>query len=148
MKKDFIRLACGTDAGKWMFRGKDFTVVNNAVDLDRFRYNVEASRNIRRKYGLTDELVIGHMGRFVPEKNQKFIIGLFTRLKQEYPLLKTKLMLCGDGPMKNEIMEFAESSGITQDVIFTGNISEPQDYYSAFDCFCCRPGLKASHSLR
>ncbi len=135
MKKDFIRLACGTDAGKWMFRGKDFTVVNNAVDLDRFRYNVEASRNIRRKYGLTDELVIGHMGRFVPEKNQKFIIGLFTRLKQEYPLLKTKLMLCGDGPMKNEIMEFAESSGIIQDVIFTGNISEPQDYYSAFDCF-------------
>lgn len=135
LKKRFIRLACGTEAGKWMFNHKDFKVMDNAVNLSRFRFNQNAANSIRQKYALADEPIIGHMGRFVPEKNQKFILQIFSQMKATQPNSKTKLMLCGDGPMRKEVMELARNSGVSNDVIFTGNITDPEMYYSAFDCF-------------
>jgi hypothetical protein len=135
LKKRFIRLACGTEAGKWMFNHKDFKVMDNAVNLSRFRFNRNAANSIRQKYALADEPIIGHMGRFVPEKNQKFILQIFSQMKATQPNSKTKLMLCGDGPMRMEVMELARNSGVSNDVIFTGNITDPEMYYSAFDCF-------------
>ncbi len=43
-------------------------------------------------------------------------------------------MLVGEGPLKDNCMEYGKNALSNENIIFTGNVSNPEDYYSAFDC--------------
>ena len=68
--------ACGNDAGKWMFETDDFKVFRNAIDTKDFVYSSSLRKKMRAELGLTDKLVIGHVGRFTEPKNHDFIIDI------------------------------------------------------------------------
>ena len=64
-KLNVTRIACGNEAGCWMFGNKKFTIVNNAIDIDSYRFDIIARDHLRKKYGIADSCyVIGHVGRF------------------------------------------------------------------------------------
>ncbi len=135
LKNKFIRLACGQDAGKWMFGNKDFKVINNAVDTSKYAFNVSSREKIRNSYGITDEYVVGQVGRLLAIKNQVFSLNMFSSLKKTYPDLRVKLMIVGDGPDKEMLKALSDNLGIGRDVIFTGAVHNVNEYYSAFDSF-------------
>ena len=62
--------------------GVDNTVViRNGVDLHRFRDVKEEKSDIRKKEGIPEEaFVIGHVGRFSPEKNHEFLLNVFQKV--------------------------------------------------------------------
>lgn len=127
------RVACGEDAGKFMFGEKPFTVINNGIDLNAFLYN-EASREIiRRKHNLDGKFVIGHMGLFSENKNQTFLIDALEEI------LKTNknyaLLLVGDGETREKVCEKAKELGVSDSVVFAGFTDNPSGYLSAFDIF-------------
>lgn len=127
------RFACSTEAGKYLFKNHDFTLIPNAIDTQRFAYNEAVRIRIREEKGWTDKFVVGHIGRFNEQKNHRYLIEIF----DEYHKLNANsaLCLCGDGELMPEIKKLVESKGLTENVCFTGNIPNVNEFYQAFDCF-------------
>lgn len=124
-------LACGADAGKWLFNNRPFKVLTNGRDTKVFAYHSETRESIRNKYGIKDELVIGHIGGFVPQKNHEFLLKIY----KEILLIEKniKLFMIGDGDLRAMIEEKAEAAGIREKIEFTGNIDNVPDLLSAMD---------------
>lgn len=125
--------ACSRDAGKWLFGNEKVTVIHNAVDLDRFRFSEEKRQRQRCKLGLSDELVIGHVGRFTEQKNHSFLIDIFSCVVKRNP--EAKLLLVGEGKDEEKIRDQARKLGILNQIIFAGFCSNVEDYLSAIDVF-------------
>ena len=132
-------LACGEAAaidgwGKWAFKKGKVTVLPNAIDPERFKFSESARREIRAKYGIADDdFVIGHVGRFYPQKNHEFLIDVFSEVRLQKP--NAKLLLLGDGPLQEKIRQKTEILGIAESVIFAGLQKDPAPFYSAMDVF-------------
>ncbi len=127
------RFACSTEAGKYVFGNHEFTLIPNAIDTSKFLYNEEKRREIREKHGWQNRFVVGHIGRFNEQKNHRYLMEIFDEYKKMNP--NAALCLCGDGELMPEIKSIVENKGLTDSVLFTGNIPNTNEYYSAFDCF-------------
>ena len=126
------RFACSQAAGEWAYED-DFIVVNNGIRLDRFGFNPQKREKMRADLGLQDAFVIGNVGRFVPVKNHEFLISVFEEIRKEKPY--AKLLLCGDGELRESIEMLVAEKGLKDEVIFTGNVTNVEDYLQAMDVF-------------
>lgn len=125
-------VACSKASGEQLYRGS-FQVLTNGVACDSFAYSPEIREDMRKKLNVTDAFVIGHIGRFSPQKNQERLISIFAELlkKQSNALL----LLCGDGENMDSCREMVKKFAIEDKVIFLGNVKDPQNYYQAMDVF-------------
>ena len=127
--------ACSGLAGKWLYRDKAFTVIPNAIDLTRFTYDPVKRSAVREALSLSyDDIVLGHVGRFSEQKNHGFFIDLMERLVKLSP--RYKLVLIGDGHLKEAIREKMDSKDLTPFVRFVDACHNVNEYYNAFDYFC------------
>ena len=128
------RMACSDVAGRWLFGDKPFTVVHNAIEVERFAFDEEERKRIRELYDVRDdEFLIGHVGRFDTQKNHSFLIDVFADVVKEKP--NCKLMLVGEGHLMQSIKEKVVRLKLDKNVIFTGVRDEAYKYYNAFDLF-------------
>lgn len=125
--------ACSKEAGEWMFKGAPFNVLNNAIDAEKFLFN-EHNRVVKRaEFDIgPEELLIGHIGRFSPPKNHEFLIDVFFEIQK---CTKSKLLLVGDGRLRESIIQKVEKFGITDKVIFAGLRSDVAEILQAMDVF-------------
>jgi glycosyltransferase involved in cell wall biosynthesis len=126
--------ACSEYAGKWLYGDKaSFRVIKNAIDIDRFRYNEKTRTEVRNKLGIEDKLVLGHVGRFEPQKNHDFLLDIFHSVHQINP--KTVLLLIGEGELEDKMKKKANELGLEDSVFFLGTMSDCAPYYQAMDAF-------------
>lgn len=126
-------LACGEVAGKWMFCGADFKILNNAIDTKKYIFSPAKRRQIRSQFGIKeDEFVIGHVGRFSPVKNHRFILDVFCAIQEQ---CKAKLLLIGDGPLRTTIERKVKKLRVDNKVIFTGIRDDVTDLLQVMDIF-------------
>lgn len=126
--------ACSMLAGKYLFDEREFTLINNAIETDYYKFNNVIRNEIRTNEGWHEkDFIIGHVGRFVPQKNHKFLIEIFDKVYQKDK--KAKLVLIGDGPLKDEIEELVKKKNLEQSVIFKGTINNVNEYLQAIDVF-------------
>lgn len=130
------RLACSRLAGDWLFgKGADYTIMRNAVDLSVFSPNSEDRARERELLGVADgQLLVGHIGRFMEQKNHIFLLEIFKELLELRP--GSVLALVGDGPLLNCIHEKACELGLDGSVLFLGTRVDVPSLYRAFDVFC------------
>lgn len=126
-------LACGELAGKWMYGDGVFKIIPNAFETDTFVLNSETRVSIRKKLGVGDNLVIGHIGKFNNQKNQNYLIRAFERLS--YKDDKAILLLVGNGPDLEEIRNQAQHTVCADRIIFWGATENPESLYYAMDIF-------------
>jgi len=127
------KFACSDAAGKYMYCG-DYQIVHNAIDLYKFSYNETLREAIRDRYGLSDKIVIGNVGRFVASKNQDFLVETAYRMREISD--KFSFLLVGDGQTLEKIKEKVKDKGLGQRFIFVGNAgTDTYKYYNAFDVF-------------
>ena len=132
-------LACGEAAaingwGKNAVKKGKVTILPNAIDPERFKFSESARREIRKKYGIKDDdFVIGHVGRFYPQKNHEFLIDVFAKVRKQK--MNAKLLLLGDGPLQDKMRQKVDSLGLTESVVFAGLQKDPAPFYSAMDVF-------------
>ena len=127
-------LSCGEAAGKWMFGDNKFTVVNNGVDENTFKYDSIKRKQIRDKLNIKEnEFVIGHVGRFLPVKNHKFILRVFKEILKKGS--NAKLLLIGEGPEYDNIQNYAKELNISKSVRFLGLRQDISDLEQAMDLF-------------
>ena len=130
------RFACSEYAGKWLFgRNADFTVIPNAIELEKFRFDPVIRQETRRELGIADGMfLIGHVGRFMPQKNQMFLVNVLAGLLPKRP--DAMLAFVGDGPDGTAVQQHVEELGIADHVLFLGQRSDVNRLYQAFDVFC------------
>lgn len=125
--------ACSEDAGKYLFRKKSFNVLTNAIDSSKFIADSVVRQEVRRELGVSDFFVVGHTGRFKPEKNHKFLIDVFDKIKTQR--LNSKLLLVGNGDPSDEVKKYIQEKGLKDDVIILTNRKDMNRLYQAMDLF-------------
>ena len=131
--------ACGEQAAEWLY-GKEFldngnvTIIRNVIEGDKFTLNLETRQKYRELLHIQEStLLIGHTARFNAAKNHLFLIEIFNELKSM--IADSKLLLIGDGELREQITEKINSLGLTNDVIFAGVVPNVYDYEQAIDIF-------------
>lgn len=125
-------------AGEWLF-GKEGTLESGmfympvARDLTLFRFDPNRRKEMRERLAVADRLVIGHLGRFVPQKNHEFLLEVFKEVRKIDD--RALLLLAGNGPLEARVMNRAEVLGIAEDVLFLGQRDDAPDLYQAMDVF-------------
>lgn len=128
------RFACSEEAGKYLFGKKDYEVVENAIDLDKFKFSINKRKKIRNELKISDNtIVLGHIGRFCLQKNHAKLIDIFSKYHESNQ--NSKLVLVGDGEEKDNIIKLCQEKDILNDVMFLSNRSDTDALYSAFDLF-------------
>jgi Glycosyltransferase len=129
--------ACSNSAANWLFgnrNSQNVLIINNGVDFETFMYSPETRKKIREQLNIDqDTLVIGHVGRFDPVKNQSFLVDIFnqiTKLREN-----SVLILVGGGGNANQITEKISNLGIKDKVKMLGVRDDIPHLLQAFDLF-------------
>lgn len=129
--------ACSTEAGEFLFGKKRMrrsgVMVPNGIELDAYQYDPATEQSIREELHLGDKLVIGHVGRFVPQKNHEFLIDVFAEIHQRNE--NSVLVLAGVGQLMEHIKEKVSALGLTDCVRFLGYRTDIHCVMQAFDVF-------------
>ncbi len=134
-KKSTVMLSCGPDAGLALYKKPVFTILNNGIDLNSFKFDNEKRNKIRKEIGLKEtDIVIGHIGRLADVKNHSFIIRIAQYLKEK-GLNEYKFVFVGDGPLMQQLQNDVNKKKVQENVIFLGGRSDVSDLYNAFDLF-------------
>lgn len=111
--------ACSQAAGKWLFPRYPFTVLNNAVETDRFCFDPAVRNEARTALGLKeDAFALLHIGAFNAQKNQTYLIGAFAQLQKLNR--NAVLLLAGDGGNRGSCEALAARLGLAERVRFLG----------------------------
>ena len=135
-KTDYM-WACSTEAAKAVYGEKNYDkvrVIPNAIDTAKFENCPQLRRSgeeIRKKYGLENALVIGHVGRFHYAKNHEFLLEVFAKICECAP--NARLLLVGEGSGMEAAKQQTEKLGIASRVVFAGRQSDVASYYYAMD---------------
>lgn len=128
-----VNIACGVAAGDAFFGKNNYMVLNNAIDVSRFKNvdNETIQKTKREKY--QERKLIGHLGSFTSPKNHGFIIECAEEL-QKYRK-DFKILLFGEGEKKEEIQNAILTRGLTDIVELCGVTENPANTYRLFDVF-------------
>ena len=130
---------CSELAGRWLFGNKTYDqgkvyLLNNAIDVDKFKYTEKVRKAKRKELNIKDnEIVIGHIGRFVKQKNHEFLIDIFNEIHKQNK--NTILLLAGDGPLKEEIENKVKELELDKFVKFLGQRNDANKLYQVMDAF-------------
>ena len=134
LKNANVYCACSNLAGKNMFGEEKYKIINNAINIDKFKYNSEKRNYIRNLEKIdNDEFIVGNIGRFMPQKNQLFLIDIFYEYLKMNP--KSKLLMIGSGYLKDKIIEKIKEYKIEKSIIIKENITNVNEYLQAMDVF-------------
>lgn len=131
--------ACSKPAAKWMYgsriaENKQYHLVKNGIDLERYVFDPDKRNAKRKELGLADEnLVIGHVGNFVYAKNHLFLLEIFAEVLKQNP--SARLLLAGDGELRSEIEQKIEELDIKEQVRLLGLRNDIADLLQAMDVY-------------
>ncbi len=128
-------MSCGEGATRCWY-GKSYLnkaiFVPNAVDLSKYGFDEVFRAAIREKLQITNEdLVLGMVSRFHPVKNHLFALDVLRELKKKREHIK--MLLVGDGELRNELEKKIILYGVNDNVIMTGVVNDVHDYLQAMD---------------
>lgn len=129
---------CSTPAGEWTF-GKEAVAdgkvkfIKNGVETERFQFNEEIRAKKRRELNLGEKIVVGHVGRFMEQKNHTFLIDIFYIIHKKNP--NTMLVLVSDGRLMDSIKAKVASMNLSDSVLFLGNRGDVNELMQAMDVF-------------
>lgn len=126
------KIACSIKAGEWIF--DTFKVLPNAINCSKFIYKANIRDNYRNQLGFKkDDIVIGHIGKFMNAKNHLFLIDIYNEiLKIES---HSKLLLIGDGYLRNQIESKINRLGLNDKVKLVGMRKDIPELLQAMDIF-------------
>ena len=130
--------ACSKAAGKFYY-GKEAVdsgkvkIIPNAINLEKYKFNENVRNKIRKELKLEDKFVVGHIGRMAPQKNQKFLLKIFSEVKKRKN--NAILLMIGDGPLKSEIEKEIDNLNLRDSVILFGVRNDVPQLLMAMDVF-------------
>nr|WP_073055173.1 MULTISPECIES: glycosyltransferase [unclassified Fibrobacter] len=139
-----IYWACSTEAAiflygsEWLTSNK-YTIINNAVNCDKFCFNDEKRNLVRSRLNCSNKIVFCHVSNYSPIKNVLFLVDVMA----ECINLNNNIicLLIGDGPTAPLALSKIEEYGLKENFKFIGKTNEVNDFLCASDCLLL-PSLK------
>lgn len=114
--------------------GNKACTVLNAVPIEHFFITPDKRSWARKELGLNEhDLVVGCVGRLVDLKNHAALIKQWPEVHRAHP--HAKLLLIGDGPLRQTLHELALDHGVAEHVIFAGLRDNVAQLLPALDIF-------------
>lgn len=132
-KNSTYRIACSNESGEYLYNGNEFSLVNNAIDINQFNFNTKENY-IHDELNLSKDIkLITHIGRFVEAKNHDFIIEVFDKvLKKDNTY---RLLLVGQGELMESIKNKVAEYNLQRYVYFLGLRSDINKILASTDVF-------------
>ncbi len=116
-------LAPSVKAAGWLFgeqatQNGRVTLLNNGLLLEQYCFAPGIRAQVRAELQVEDAFVVGHVGRFNPQKNHAYLIEVFARLAERCG--KARLLLIGAGELKSSVQELVRAKGLQEQVLFLG----------------------------
>lgn len=126
--------ACSRVAGEWLYGKKgDFSVLRNGIITSKYQFDKEKRKAKRRELNIPeDAFVLGNVGRFAEQKNQKRLVDIFEEFQKSVE--NSYLILVGDGNLKEKIELYTNEKKI-KNIKFLGVRSDIPDIMMAMDAF-------------
>jgi glycosyltransferase involved in cell wall biosynthesis len=116
---------------RWTKMIRPCRVIHNAIVIEDYKKENHREQ-IRRKHGIeADDLVLGVIGRMNPEKGCFEAIDSLTHLREMG--IHPRLMMIGDGPLKEDLLGYSNKRGVAEQMVFTGHVNPVGPYYAAVD---------------
>jgi len=113
---------------------KKIEIIPIPINSQNFVFSDTNREKIRKELGVDQRaIVIGYVGRFVPDKNILALLHAFARAEKTNSLLK--LVLVGSGIQESKLKEEVSNKGIQDRVIFCGVRNDVGQILSCFDIF-------------
>lgn len=129
---------CSYVAGEWMFPKKvlssqKFHIMNNAVKIDKFRYDENIRAKKRAELGIEERLVIGQIGAFSYQKNSEFVIDIAEALHKKNT--KALVLMVGTGSDFDTIQSMTRERKLEDAVQLLGSRNDVNELVQAMDIF-------------
>jgi glycosyltransferase involved in cell wall biosynthesis len=112
--------------------GTRIRVIRNGVDMSDSEDKSVKNGDIFSETPISAKKpIIGSVGRFTEAKGYKYLLRSFPEIKQN--CADAQLLLIGDGELMPDLKRKARATGYSEDVFFTGFISNVFPYLSSFD---------------
>lgn len=130
--------ACSQIAGEWLYgekaiKGDNYFILNNAINTRKYKVDLATRLRVREQLGVKNNFVFGHVGRLHEAKNHMFLLDLFKSIIKQKP--ESKLVIVGDGELREEIENKIAALELQKDVIMMGSRSDVPELLMAFDAF-------------
>lgn len=127
------KIACGREAGEFWYGNSGFSILPNAVDCEKFRFDKKLREAKRIELGIGNKLVVGHLGRvYPPQKNHKLLIRIFAEIQR---LVPESVLMCIGAEADEELTELAGLCGVLDKILFLGKRKDVRELLSAMDVF-------------
>src|SRR5574344_1705167 len=130
-------VACSQMAADFVFSKKDAKkaqVINTGIETSHFLFDSKKRQEFRSQFGYSPEdHVYGSAGRFDPQKNQLFLIDVFSEIAQQDP--HARFLLSGRGPLETRIREKIKEKNLEAVCLVITDFLDYQAFYSGLDIF-------------
>ena len=107
-----------------VYDGVELTDVRPSIDRDQVRGNLGMDK---------EALVLGCIGHFTAEKGHGDLIRAFAQIHEGHS--NARLLLVGDGPLKDQYRHLIHKLNLGQNVILAGIASDLREFLAAMDIF-------------
>jgi glycosyltransferase involved in cell wall biosynthesis len=111
--KDILMKECGVRANK-------IEIIPNGVDTEMFNPSFVNGEHFRQKCRINEEKVVLFVGRLTSQKGLEYLMEAMPLVTREIP--NVKLVIAGEGPLKNFLTELCRKLKISSNVIFLGSL--------------------------
>ena len=131
-------VACGKDCGIFQFGKKAYRhgkieIFKTCIDAKANTFNQALRDKTREKFGWSDKVVYGFIGRFASQKNPLFLIDIMNEIKKKK--INAHFVIIGAGNLENEMKLKIDRYGLESSMSWLGRREDIKQFYNAFDAF-------------
>lgn len=127
-------LAVSKEAGESLFGDSRFTIIHNGIKISNYQFTIEQRKNKRKQMGLEEsDFIIGNIGRLEEQKNQSRLLDILKNIREEKR--NTKLLLIGEGSLREQLKNKITELDIKDSVVMTGERNDIPELLSIMDVF-------------
>lgn len=112
---------------------KQVKIVKNGIIINDFIFDLNERNQLRNELHLDSKCIIGHIGRFMDQKNHMFLLDIFRELLNIRG--DVHLVLVGEGRLELHIRDKIKSLGLDDYVTILGRRMDVGSLMKAMDCF-------------
>ena len=125
--------ACSQLAGHAMFGDREFTVIPNVIQTEKYHFNPIVRKRVRQNMNAQDVFVVGTVGRLAEQKNPFFAIDVFAELLKK--VHHAEYWWAGSGPLQEQVKTYVEEKKLTNYVKLLGSRNDTVELYQGMDVF-------------
>ncbi|MBN1405137.1 MAG: GT4 family glycosyltransferase PelF [Candidatus Omnitrophica bacterium] len=112
---------------------KKVKVIYNGIDAKIYDKKADIAAK-RKELGIKEtDLIVGNVASLLPKKDPKTLLEAFKLVIQQVP--NAKLVMAGDGLLKEQLMAMKDNLGLNGSVKFLGNRRDIPELLQVFDVF-------------